>query len=89
MKFEHAMGIINKSEIGFMVHFEILDGVLLKSDFFPDKYAGEKLIQSEVEAWELARRFAKATNENTVNIYVINDKFLPVTGYEEKTLKKK
>jgi hypothetical protein len=87
MNFKEAIDIIEKHERCFMVHFEVVEGGLLHSDYFPDKHAGERLIPTEIEAWELASRFAKATDDNYVNIYVIDDKFKPVNGYESRIFK--
>ncbi len=88
MKIEEALKIIEDHESGFMISFELREGRLLKSDYFPDKHAGELLIKTEEEAWELAERFADATDESYVNIYVIDHTFSPVTRYSEKVLKK-
>lgn len=86
MKFEEALSIINgKEKQGYMVSFEIKEGVLLKSDHFPDKHAGELLIPTEAEAWDLAKRFAKA-HPNTHNVYVIDGSFSPVKEYDSKKL---
>lgn len=87
MKMKEAMAIIDAKEKGFMVHFEKVEGGILGSDYFPDKNTGEDLIKTEGEAWELARRFANATSpKEYVNIYVVDNKFYPVSGYERKKL---
>lgn len=88
MKLKEAMSIIDEKEKGFMVSFEVREGSILKSDYFPDKHSGEDLITTEDEAWELARRFADATDKNYVNIYVIDKNFSPVKGYHQKKLKR-
>jgi len=88
MKYSEALEIIENNETGFMVSFEVVDGRVLSSDYFPDKHAGEKLIPTEEEAWELARKFANATDNSYVNIYVVDHKFSPVYGYSERKLKK-
>lgn len=101
---KEAMAIIRKSERakeksiekarkektgGFMVHFEVRERSMLSSRYFPDKHAGEKLIKTEEEAWDLAHRFAKATPENYVNIYVIHGvNFVPVTGYNARAIRR-
>lgn len=85
MKLSEAMSIIDKKESGYMVHFEKRNGNILSSDYFPDK--NENLIKSEDEAWKLAERFANATDENHVNIYVIDHNYKPVFGYEKRKLK--
>ena len=82
MKFEEAMKIISKPDEGFMVDFEWERGGFLASDHFPDKHAGEKLIETEEEAWILANKFAKATKGKCVNIYVVDSNFHPVEGYQ-------
>lgn len=101
---KEAMAVIRKSErakeksiekarkektTGFMVHFEKRNGNLLESNYFPDRHAGEKLIKTEEEAWQLAERFAKATTEESVvNIYVIRgDNFTPVSGYRARAIR--
>jgi hypothetical protein len=89
MKFGKAMEIINtvRQPKGYMVSFEKHEDGILASDHFPDLHAGEPLIPNEQTAWELARRFAKATDPDIyVNIYVIDDEFSPVRGYDEKKL---
>ena len=85
MKMQDALDIIEKKEKGFMVHFEKREGHLLKSDYFPDKHAGEELISTEDEAWELAVKFAKSTSPaEIINIYVIDNNFNPVKDYTLK-----
>ena len=74
---------------GFMISFDVVKGNMLHSDHFPDKHAGEKLIKTEDEAWLIARRFASATDETYVNIYVIDDSFSPVKNYDLKKLKRR
>jgi len=85
---QEALNIIETKESGFMVHFEKREGGMLSSDYFPDKHAGEELISTLNEAWELAERFAKATNDTYVNIYVIDHDFYPVEAYEMSILKR-
>ena len=82
------MKMLPKSKKGFMVSFEKAEGNILRSDHFPDKHAGEVLISTEKEAWSLAERFTKHTDENYVNIYVIDETFSPVKDYDSKMLKK-
>jgi hypothetical protein len=86
MTMQEAMDIINNKPKGYMVVFEWIDGSILKSDYFPDGDGGEKLIEAEWEAWELANRFAKVTKGRTCNIYVVDDKFSPVEGYEDRQI---
>jgi hypothetical protein len=87
MKLSEAMSIIEKKESGYMIHFEKRIRNTLSADYFPDKHENENLIKSEYEAWKLAKRFANATDETYVNIYVIDNNFRPVSGYEKRKLK--
>ena len=89
MKTNEALKIINSKGTpkGYMVSFEVREGSVLRSDHFPDKHAGEPLIPTEHDAWELAKQFADATGDDTYNIYVIDHTFSPVRGYAEKKLK--
>ncbi len=73
---------------GFMVEFEKRKNGLLRSGHFPDKHAGESLIKTEEEAWELARKFAENSSKDYVNIYVIRQDFCPVQGYQKKILRR-
>jgi len=83
MKYLEALGIINKTEkSGFMVSFERVEGGFLVGDHFPDKHGGEELIQTEKEAWELARKFADKAKYKCINIYVIDSSFSPVPDYK-------
>jgi hypothetical protein len=65
-----------------MVNFEHKSGVILTSDYFPEK--GEKLIKTEEEAWDLAKDFATKTRGKCVNIYVVDKRGVPVAGYKER-----
>ena len=87
MKMKDALQVIEGSNkvFGFMVSFERTGGGMLRSDHFPDKHRGEKLIELEDEAWELARKFAKKTRKKCVNIYVVDQDFSPTTS--GKTIK--
>jgi hypothetical protein len=88
MKYYEAKKIINKGlSSGFMVSFEWVKGSMLHSDHFPDKHADEKLIETEEEAWVLARKFAANTVGNCVNIYVSKGNFIPVDGYKLRYIK--
>jgi hypothetical protein len=87
MKFQEALDIINKKEKGYMVSFEVRERGVLRSDHFPDKHAGELLIPTEEEAWILAEKFANSTGSDVVNIYVIDNTFSPVKGYDKKKFK--
>ena len=87
MKIDDAMDIINGVPKGYMVRFEWKEGSMLRGDHFPDKHAGEKLIDTEWEAWVLASEFADKMRGRAVNLYVIDDKFKPVNGYHERYIK--
>lgn len=78
MKMNNAMNIIDNynKEKGYRVHFDRIDGAVLKSDYFPD--SNEPLIALESQAAWLAKRFADATIGICINIYVINEKYEPV-----------
>ncbi len=87
MKMQEALEIIDGSSAkpkGFRVSFELAEEGMLKSDFFPDR--NEPLIETETEAWLLANAFAKQTYGHYVNIYVTNDEFSPVQGYEKRKI---
>jgi hypothetical protein len=86
MKMSEALKIINKKSEGYMVSFEWLEGGMLRSDCFPDKHSGEKLINTEAKAWELAYKFALKMKGRAVNIYVTDSEFNPVLGYEPKMI---
>ena len=90
MKMSEALAIIvaGQKEKGFMVSFEKRERGILASNHFPDKHAGEELIETEEKAWELAEQFAKATDDTYVNIYVIDANFSPVKGYDKKAFKR-
>lgn len=83
---KHKKTVFTKSK-GFMVSFEKRDGGVLCSDHFPDKHKKEPLIKTEKEAWSLAKRFANATDNTYVNIYVVNHEFRPVENYKDKEFK--
>jgi len=86
MKMQEAKDLMNNKPRGFMVSFDWYGDGFLTSDHFPDKHAGEKLIRSEHEAWELARDFARATKGRTCNLYVIDSEFKPVNGYRDRKI---
>ena len=58
------------------------------SHHFPDKHGGEPLIKTEEEAWRLANRFASATGNDIVNIYVVDSQWSPVKDYNLKRIRK-
>jgi len=80
MKMEDALDIINKTNKleGYMVHFERVDGEILRSNYFPD---GETLIKTKEEARILAGAFASKTFGECVNIYIIDEQFRPVDKF--------
>jgi len=79
MKLETAMAYINYPDPrGYRVHFEWREGRLLRSDYFPER--DEPLIKGKDEAWDLAFRFERYAPENIVNIYVIDERWMPVGG---------
>ncbi len=88
MKFAKALRIIDSGlNPGFMVTFEWKNGNMLRSDYFPDKHAGEKLIETEREAWKLAQQFAAKTKGKCINIYVARgDNLCPVFATQTKPL---
>lgn len=86
MKMAEAKKIMNATP-DYMVSFEHVEGGMLRSDYFPDKYAGEPLIPTEEEAWQLAQRFATATRGKCVNIHIIKGvDFTPVNGYRKRMI---
>lgn len=85
MKLEEAKRIIySKLDInrprGYRVVFEKKEGIFLRGDHFPEH--GEPLIQTPEEAWDLAVKFAEATRERCVNIYISDDRFNKVSGFD-------
>ena len=86
MKMSKAMEIIEpKITTGFRVSFEVVEGCMLRSDYFPDH--NELLIPTEAEAWNLVERFAINTRGRYVNIYVVDSDYKPVKGYDKKMIK--
>ena len=88
MMMERANEIIRDGLVpkGFMVSFEKLCPPFLDSDHFPDKHAGERLIPTEEEAWEIAEAFARKTRDKFFNICVVDGDFRPVSGYRARML---
>lgn len=84
---DFALKTIPRSKRGFMVSFEVRNGWIFESNYFPEKHDGESLIASEEQAWDLAKKFAYATGPEVVNIYVIDSTFSPVSNYSLKKLK--
>lgn len=82
MRFAEAQAIIRAGAIkpkGFRVHFERVEGRFLCGDYFPER--GEPLIETESEAWKLAKKFAAASKGQYVNLYVVDEKWGPVENY--------
>lgn len=77
MKIKDALDIIGEPS-GYMVSFEWCGDGMLRSDHFPDKHAGESLIDTEEEAWILANKFAKKMRGRVCNLYIIGDDFVKV-----------
>lgn len=69
---------------GYRVSFEKVDGRFLVSDYFPDRE--EPMIENEEEAWILASKFASATFGKCINIYVVDDHYRPVSGYDRRMI---
>jgi hypothetical protein len=81
MKLSTAMKIIDK-KCGYLIHFEWIEGSILRTDYFPDVHSGEAPIENESEAIGLAELFADATKGNTCNLYLVRGsgprRFAPV-----------
>jgi len=91
MKMKDALELIKdiqKVETGYMISFEKKEGGMLVSDHFPDKHAGEELIETEYSAWELAKDFAEVSKDKYINIYVVNSSFEPILTYGRRTFNK-
>jgi hypothetical protein len=87
MKFEDALRIIRESERGFRVHFEIREGGILTTDYFPAR--DEPMIKDLRLASDFAKRFAMAVDkEKYVNIYVVDETYSPVPGYQDHIINK-
>ncbi len=91
MKLKEALKVVKGDWVrrrkGFRVRFEKRVNSQWIVDYFPDEE--EKLIQSEIAAWETARKFAEATKSDSpevkdgdiVNIYVVDDLDNPIKFY--------
>ena len=86
MKMTEVWNLLYNKPKGFMVSFEWCSDGFLRSDHFPDTRDGEKLIDSEHEAWELAERFARVTKGRACNLYVVDDNFKPVYNYRDRII---
>lgn len=71
---------------GFRVHFELREDGVLASDYMPER--DEAPIPTLDVAWEIARRMDEFAPGHIVNIYVIDLKWRPVTGYDSKRLRR-
>lgn len=93
MKLAEARRIIEEgkqielSSQGYMVHYEIKEGSMYTSGYFPDKRQGETVFEAEETAWEWAEEFAKYAPPQYVNIYVVHGDFVPVDSYKERELR--
>jgi hypothetical protein len=64
---------------GFRVSFEWYGDGFLRSDFFPENQ--EEPIRTEKEAWTLAKKFADAMKGKVCNLYVMDNRHVPVRNY--------
>ena len=81
MQMRDAIRIIENGCLGYMVEFEeIFNGKNFRGRF-PDKDAGEPLIETEEKAWEMAEKFAAKTFGKYVNVHVVDENFVPVKDY--------
>ena len=71
---------------GYMVEFERRRNGILASDHFPDLHAGETLTPSEEQARRMAELWARV-EPRAVNIYVIDDSFIPAPNYEARKIR--
>lgn len=69
---------------GYRVSFDRVDGKFLVGGWFPER--DEPLIETEALAWAWAIQFAAKTFGRYVNIYVIDDNWVPVPGYEARLI---
>ncbi len=72
---------------GYMVSYEKAENRMLYSGYFPDKDAGDTLINTEEIAWIVAKAFAEKSWRKYVNIYVVDSHFHPVHNYEDRLIK--
>ncbi len=69
----------------YRVHFEKRELGLLYTDYFPER--DEPAFVTEEEAWKWAREFATKSPLEYVNIYVVDEHWRPVPGYQERRLR--
>ena len=91
MKLNEAMKIIDEGWMtrkkGYRIQFEKRVDSEWVSEVFPDE--SENLLNSEISAWEVARRFAQATKSDStkfregdiVDVTVVDDLGNPVKFY--------
>lgn len=95
MKISEALGMIAAQQAeaarvargGYRVSFQRRERNILSSDHFPER--DEEPIDTEDEAWRLAREFAACDprGANYVNIYVIKaSDWAPVDGYSARKM---
>ena len=87
MRIATAKRIIEEGS-GFLVHFEQVEGNLLRSDYTPEVTEGEPPFGTEAAAWEFAQKLAKAMAGRAVNFYVVRaSDFTPVPRYRDLMIK--
>lgn len=86
MKLEEAKRIISNTPDGYIVDFEIHEGISLKTDYFPD-IKSENPLNTFEEANSLALEFAKVDPLKYVNICVQSIK-LNCRGFSSERLTK-
>lgn len=87
MTMEEALQIMKGQSNGFMVSFERRDSYALVSDHFPDVKSGEPAIETEEEAWRMARQFAAKTQGRCLNVRVIHSDYSPVSSSINRVIK--
>ena len=87
MRLKEAQDIIDRGlhPTGYRVHFERVDGAMLRGDYFPSH--DEPPLPTEEQAWAYATLFAIKTYGRCVNIYVVDSNHAPVDGYEQKMIR--
>ncbi|MFH1648574.1 MAG: hypothetical protein ABIA11_02500 [Patescibacteria group bacterium] len=87
MKMSEANKIIERgpSLKGYRVSFEKKTRALLFSNYFPED--DEPMIPTEDEAWEIAQKFAEKSRGIYVNIYITDQSYNPVKGYQTKIIR--
>lgn len=88
MRLSEAQKLIDKyhDRQGYRVHFELRQHHILETDYFPNDI-DEPLFLSADDAWVMAEQFARATNSNYVNIFVVDAHYQPVSDYRERILR--